>query len=95
MSQNAEYAPFTQHFPDWGWTDLTLSPKASKLRLPLFRPPTVTYPNTGDLKVRCMVTNPAIFLKSFYYAIVQGCREGQGWIQGGGGFRGFEPPLHV
>ena len=51
MTQNAEDWMFGNLFPDWVWTNLTLSPKAAKLRLPLLRAPTITYPATGQLKV--------------------------------------------
>lgn len=51
MTQNAEEWLFCNLFLDWVWTDLTLSPKAPKLRLPLLRAPAIAYPATGQMKV--------------------------------------------
>lgn len=51
VTQNAEDWHFCNLFPDWAWQDLAESSKAPGLRLPLLRPPVITYPTTGKLKV--------------------------------------------
>jgi hypothetical protein len=55
VTQGAEVWAFTSIFRDWLWTNLAKSPNASKLRLPLLRAPSITYPATGKLKVLLVV----------------------------------------
>ena len=51
MTQDAEVPSFCDHFPDWVMNDLSSTHESSKLRLPGLKPPKITYPVTGQLKV--------------------------------------------
>ena len=51
VTEQAEPATFSAHFPFWSSPNLALTPRARELGLPRVRAPEVTYPATGQTKV--------------------------------------------
>ncbi len=60
VTEGVETQEFAAHFSSWSWVDLSKGQRSSELCLPDVRPPLVTYPATGQIKV-------TVYLQSQYW----------------------------
>ena len=54
VTEGVEAQEFAVHFSSWPWVDLSKGQRSSELHLPDVRPPLVTYPATGQIKVKVL-----------------------------------------
>lgn len=51
VTEGVEAQEFAAHFSSWSWANLSQGQRSAELCLPVFHPPSITYPATGQTKV--------------------------------------------